>query len=105
MKSVYKYVAVLFLALVFAGAATAENTAEQTEATTFNQSASAWLTSIQTNSLACQRCGDGFCAAQCGENELTCPADCEAVDSFVSKAVGGSNSPATAQASQNGSLK
>lgn len=26
----------------------------------------------------CGRCGDGFCNPSCGENEITCPADCGA---------------------------
>ena len=26
----------------------------------------------------CGRCGDGHCVSQCGENALTCPADCSA---------------------------
>lgn len=30
---------------------------------------------------SCQRCGDGYCAKSCGENEKTCPKDCGAIDS------------------------
>jgi hypothetical protein len=25
---------------------------------------------------SCGRCGDGYCAKQCGENETSCPKDC-----------------------------
>ena len=32
------------------------------------------------DTMLCGRCGDGFCAATCGENALTCPRDCGTTD-------------------------
>lgn len=34
----------------------------------------------ETIARSCQRCGDGYCATSCGENEDTCPKDCGTVD-------------------------
>lgn len=32
---------------------------------------------------ACGRCGDGFCAVQCGETAENCPKDCGVVESVL----------------------
>ncbi len=32
---------------------------------------------------ACGRCGDGFCAVQCGETAKNCPKDCGVVESVL----------------------
>jgi len=37
---------------------------------------------------ACGKCGDGFCAKQCGETAETCPRDCGVVDSVQLLACG-----------------
>lgn len=32
---------------------------------------------------ACGKCGDGFCAAQCGETAANCPKDCGVVEAVL----------------------
>ena len=99
MKTLCKCAVVLFLALAFAGAAIAGNQVGQSEAMTFNQPAPEWMESILAENRSCQRCGDGFCATQCGENIFTCPRDCFFDIKANSQALGNMDHSPASQAS------
>lgn len=76
MKSMSLLLGILLGSLLMVGSAIPSATAGSLPAV------KAACATTQT-AAACGRCGDGFCAAQCGETAENCPKDCGVVESFA----------------------
>lgn len=77
-----RYILAFLVALTFSFAAPAfaddaSTDAQTTEASAKAPTECADIPEGEKLALSCQRCGDGYCATSCGENEKTCPQDCK----------------------------
>lgn len=81
MKSMSLLLAMLLGSLLMVGSAIPNATAGSLPAE--KAACATTQTAGAQTAAACGRCGDGFCAAQCGETAGNCPKDCGVVESFA----------------------